>query len=339
MPSVPAGEFALIASLKALLAERRPVRIPAGAHGLLVGIGDDCAVWRCGDTVQLATTDTMVDGVHFRRPTTGWRDLGWKALAVNLSDIAAMGGAPDYALVTLGLPPDVDQADILDLYHGLQDCATAFSTELAGGDIVRSRQLFISVALIGRAGSSAPFPNSVLLRSTAQPGDAIAVTGWLGSSAGGLHLLDGAGTVTTDTAVLAAAHRRPEPRLGSGRLALDAGVRCGMDISDGLAGDLEKLCLASGAAAEVELAALPVAPALRSAFPDRWEDLALSGGEDYELLLCAPAEVLTAVAERSEVPVTIIGTVTAGPPGRVVIRDREGVPRPVERAGWDHLAP
>ncbi|MSQ28716.1 MAG: thiamine-phosphate kinase [Dehalococcoidia bacterium] len=332
-----AGEFGLIESLRALIELRQtPPAVPGSPHSLLVGIGDDCAVWRCGDTTQLATTDTMVEGVHFQRETTSWRDLGWKALAVNLSDIAAMGGLPDYALVTLGLPPGTNSEGLLELYQGLQDCALEFRVELAGGDVVAAGQLFITVALMGRAGNDSPFPNNVLLRSAAAPGDAIAVTGAVGASAAGLRLLQQDPMASGPTALLDA-HRRPQPRLALGRLALSAGVRCGMDVSDGLAGDLQKVCTASGLSAEVHLGDLPVAAIVREQFPEGWAQLGLAGGEDYELLLVAPAEVLAAVAERSGIPLTVIGAMAAGSPGRVTVRDARGDPLELERMGWDHL--
>lgn len=332
-----AGEFGLIESLRSLIELRQlPSPAPGSPHALLVGIGDDCAVWRCGDTTQLATTDTMVEGVHFRLRATTWRDLGWKALAVNLSDIAAMGGVPDYALVTLGLPPETGQEGILELYHGLQDCALNYRVTLCGGDIVTAGQLFITVALMGRVGNASPFSNNVLLRSAAVAGEAIAVTGAVGASAAGLRLLEQDPTATGMTALLDA-HRRPQPRLALGRLALDAGVRCGMDVSDGLVGDLEKICAASGLSAEVRLGDVPIPAAVREAYPDAWVDLGLAGGEDYELLLVAPAEVLDAVSERSDIPVTTIGVMAAGDPGRVTVRDAHGQPVMLTRHGWDHL--
>ncbi|MBI2886399.1 MAG: thiamine-phosphate kinase, partial [Chloroflexi bacterium] len=181
------------------------------------------------------------------------------------------------------------------------------------------------------------FPHNLLLRSAAQTGDAIAVTGWLGASAAGLRLLQ-AGAAPAASTVLLDVHRRPTPRLEAGRLALEAGVRCGMDVSDGLVGDLEKLCRASGLAAAIDLPSVPVAPEARAAFPQDWQRLALAGGEDYELLLVAPAEVLDAVAERSALPVTVVGRTLPGPPGQVTVRDAEGRPVPTGAGGWDHLA-
>ncbi len=332
------GEFGLIARLRDRIAARQPAALgtpgaPA-VPSLLLGIGDDCAVWRWGTLTQFATTDTMVEAVHFSLQTTGWRDLGWKALAVNLSDIAAMGGVPDYALITLGLPPDTEVEDIDALYEGLADCANAGRTLLAGGDIVAAPHLFITVALMGHASLTVAYPNNTLLRSAAQPGDAVAVTGTVGLSAAGMALL----TAGQEWAPAVDAHRRPQPRLELGRLALEAGVRCAMDVSDGLVADLGKLCQASGVAATLRLPEVPVHPELAVRFPDRWQRLALTGGEDYELLLVAPAEVLQAIAERSNVPVTLIGVIGAGTAGSVTVLDNHGNPVETGSGGWDHLA-
>ena len=332
------GEFGLIARLRDVIAAGQPGSVgstgPVGAPSLLAGIGDDCAVWQSGAFTQFATTDTMVQGVHFDPAYTSWEDAGWKALAVNLSDIAAMGGIPDYALITLGLPADTQVEAIDELYRGMLACAAAFPCALAGGDIVSASEFFVTVALLGHAASAAPYPNNALLRSAAQPGDAVAVTGTLGLSAEGLALLRSGG----DWPPALTAHRRPVPRIATGRLALEAGVRCAMDVSDGLAGDLAKLCAASGVAAELDLARVPIHPELSVRFPDSWAQLALNGGEDYELLLVAPPEVLDAVAERSAVPVTTIGRIVGGAPGVVTVRDAAGGVIDLG-GGWDHLTP
>ncbi len=168
------GEFALIERLQRLIEQRQPrpsgpSTTDSGMHRLLLGIGDDCAVYQSGSTVLFTTTDTMVQGVHFSLDTTSWRDLGWKALAVNLSDIAAMGAIPGHALITLGLPETTPIEGLEELYEGLMDCATAHDTALAGGDIVSSPVLFITVSLMGRSGSIIPYPNNALLRRTASP--------------------------------------------------------------------------------------------------------------------------------------------------------------------------
>ena len=329
------GEFGLIAEIQRRIGGAAPP--PPGARGLLLGVGDDCAVWQEPGGVQVVTTDTVVQDGHFRLDFTSWRDLGWKALAVNLSDIAAMGAAPDHAVITLGMPATTAYEDVMALYDGLAECATHHRTLLVGGDIVSALQVFISITVTGHTSSRIPYPNNVLLRSQAKPGDAIGVTGPLGASAAGLRLLQ-RGDAAPELAFAREAHRRPSPRLEAGVLALEAGVRCGMDVSDGLIGDLEKLCAASGVAAVVELAQVPVDARLQAAFPDAWAPLALAGGEDYELLLVAPPEVLDAITERSSVPVHVIGRITDGPAGRVEVRDAQGNPVPLSERGWDHLS-
>jgi thiamine-monophosphate kinase len=329
------GEFGLIERLRERISQQQPSpRSPSAPPNerhpqLLLRVGDDCAVWSWGGDVHLSTTDTMVQDVHFRLSTTSWQDLGWKAMAVNVSDIAAMAGIPDYALVTLGIPEGLEVEAVDGLYDGLMECTLAYDLLLAGGDIVSAPVFFVSISLNGRPGSAVPFPNNVLLRSAARAGDAVAVTGHLGSSAAGLRALT-QGSEGLPGAVRA--HRRPVPRIDTARLALDAGVRCGMDISDGLVGDLAKLCAASRVGAEIETGRLPVDDAVRTAFASDCTDLALSGGEDYELLLCAPPEVLDAVRERMDLPLTVVGRITAATGVKV-----DG--RAFERAGgWDHLS-
>lgn len=339
------GEFGLIERLRDRIAQQQqPPRSPSAPPGerhreLVLGIGDDCAVWRWGGDTHISTTDTMVENVHFTLENTSWKDLGWKALAVNLSDIAAMAGIPDYALITLGVPAGAEVDGVDGLYEGLLECALAHDMLLAGGDIVSSPVWFISVTLTGRPGGAVPYPNNVLLRSAARPGEAVAVTGHLGSSAAGLRLLlDGHHPEEGEPfAHVLRAHTRPIPRLDTAHLAMDAGVRCGMDVSDGLVGDLGKICAASSVAAEVDVASLPVDPAVRDRFPTEWSKLALSGGEDYELLMTAPAEVLDAVRERTDLAITVIGRVTQGT--GVTVKDQGGRPVAVSLAGWDHLAP
>ena len=337
------GEFGLIERLKLLIEQKQPApaatpTLPrTGEHRLLLGIGDDCAVWQEGAETIFTKTDTMVEGVHFTRETASWGDIGWKALAVNLSDIASMGGIPGHALITLGLPGDTPVEGLDELYRGMLDCATAYPTALAGGDIVASPILFVTIAIIGRTSGLIPFPNNALLRSAARPGDAIAVTGHVGSSAAGLRLLQ-SGEAPENLAFALDAHRRPTPRLEVGRLALDAGLRCGMDVSDGIVADLSKLCMSAHVCARIQVSYVPVQESIKAAFSNDWQQMALTGGEDYELLLTGPTEVIDAVRERTDVPITIIGRIEDGEPGKVIVLDEKGQPMDVGAGGWDHLA-
>ncbi|MDO8751113.1 MAG: thiamine-phosphate kinase [Dehalococcoidia bacterium] len=331
------GEFGLIQRLTRMLAEAGVATSPKGASfPLVIGIGDDAAAWRIAawrmnDAIELSTTDTVVDGVHFTRETTPWHDLGWKVMVANLSDIAAMGGVPLYALVTLGLPEDTPVADIELLYQGMIECCREYGAAIAGGDVVRSPVAFVSVTLNG------VHHGQPMLRSAAKVGDLLAVTGFLGSSRGGLELLIRHPTVDSEAAIyLCQAHRRPRPRVAEGRILSEAGVLAGMDISDGLLDDLGKMMVASGMAAQVDSWRVPVHPLLLRAFPDRALRMALAGGEEYELLYAAPAPVMEMTIAR--IPgAAVIGRVVAGAPGQVGVLDHDGRHLPGLDAGWDHF--
>ena len=324
------GEFGLIEMLAEQVAPT--CQQAASDGGLVLGIGDDTAAWRWREATELSTTDTVVEGVHFTRQTTPWADLGWKLLAANVSDIAAMGGQPLCALVTLGLPADTLVEDVQALYRGMVDMALLHQVAIVGGDIVRSPTLFATVSLNGAHGG-AP-----MLRSSAQPGYHLAVTGCLGSSAGGLQLmLSGAKADREAAAFLRQAHRRPEPRVAQGQALSALGIGVAMDVSDGLLDDLSKLCVASGVAADVRRDDVPVHPLLREAFPDRALELALNGGEDYELLFAGPPSLVVEAVARLGPPATVIGEVTRGQPGSVRLIDCSGQAQKVAVRGWDHF--
>lgn len=277
------GEFGLIAQLDAALPNE--VR-RSGA--LELGIGDDAAVWRPSPGASVViTTDSMVEEVHFRLDWTDWESLGHKALAVNVSDLAAMGAAPKLAVVTLGLRGSERVADLVALYTGMGDVARRYGVVIAGGDIVRSPYgLAIHITALGELHGAAR-----LTRNGAQPGDVIGVTGTLGASAAGMHLLAGGPAArraaTADLLVLA--HLRPEPRVVLGQVLREQGATTTMDLSDGLMGDLPKILTASNVSAEIDLCAIPVAAAVRALFPDQWLAFATRGGEDYELLFTVSA--------------------------------------------------
>lgn len=322
------GEFALIDRLAAAGGASRP-------ESLIVGIGDDAAAWRSGDAIVLATTDTIVAGVHFLPDRTPWRDLGWKALAVNVSDIAAMGGTPQFALVTLGLPPDTPVAAVDDLYAGLRECAGEYGVAVAGGDIVRAPQAVITVALLGRGETDGEGRPLLLRRDAARDGHVLAVTGTLGDSAAGLRRLrDGA---PPDDA-LVRGHLRPRPPLEAGRRAVEAGVPCAIDISDGLLQDLGHVCRMSGLGAVVRAADIPLSSELRAAFPEDALALACGGGEDYQLLFAAPPQAIDSLI-ASGVPLTIIGEMSGGGEPRPRLLDPSGAEQPFDTGGWDHLRP
>ena len=307
------GEEALVRAIQALAGTA------GDTAGVRVGIGDDCAVLepRPG-AVLLATTDLLLEDVHFRRRWAEPADIGWKALAVNLSDIAAMGGRPRWALVALACPEGTPTEEIEAFYEGALALARPHGVAIVGGDTSASPDgWLINVTLLGDA--VAP-----RLRSTARPGDAIAVTGALGRSAAGLAVLERevapAGVDPARLAEVTGAHLRPTPRVREGEwLAAAGGVTAMMDLSDGLGLDLPRLLAASGAGARVDVDRLPVDAATRAVAaalgvdPTAW---ATGGGEDYELLLTCEPEALArlqgAVAAGGGARLTPIGEVTAG---------------------------
>ena len=319
------GEFGLIDRLaKAVGAQRSP--------DLILGIGDDAAAWRFGDSVLLATTDTLVEGVHFLPSLTPYRDLGWKALAVNVSDIAAMGGEPLFALVTLTLPPETPVSAVDDLYAGLNECAAEYAVTIGGGDVVRAPQLAITIALLGRASLGPDGAPRLLRRDAARPGQAVAVTGTLGDSAAGLRRLrEGA----TPDDPLVRAHLHPHPLLAVAREAAALSIPCGIDISDGLLADLGHVCEMSGVSAGLEAARIPLSDALRAAYPDDALALACSGGEDYQLLLAGPPDLIDRLSASH--PLAVIGRITDDPARRVRLLDASGREIALPAAGWDHL--
>lgn len=340
------GEFGLIR----LLARELGVDYPPapGARpqpGLLVGLGDDALVARRAEGALIWTTDTLVAGVHFlpertalRRSGQAWQDIGWKALAVNLSDVAAMGGKPHLALVTLLLPADFCVEDAVALYRGLKACAEAFGVTVGGGDIVRAPVFAVTVALSGWAFAERLGEPRALTRGAARAGDVVAVSGSLGDSAGGLRLLgEGASFRTKAQRTLRAAHERPQPRVELGRAAVNAGVRCAIDVSDGLVADLGHIAEASDVGIRVEANRVPVSDALRAAFPAEALGLALSGGEDYELVLVASSAVIDSVIGAARTPLTVIGEVVRYDGSRVAVVDETGREIPLPRGGWDHF--
>ena len=337
------GEFQIIEKLAEVVLDEGAAsveRLNESGFRLRLHIGDDAAAWDQPAGVSVLTTDTMVEGVHFDLRHIGWRDLGWKSVAVNLSDLAAMGCEPTYSVATLGLRTDLPVEGLLETYRGMVAACRQFGGALVGGDTVRSPVLFVTVAMVGRSASSggpAGSAQKLLTRSSASPGDKIGVTGSLGCAGGGLRMF--AENLNFDPEIedhLKQAHNRPRPRVSEGARLVHQGVATAMDISDGLVADLEKLCQASGVGAVVHSESIPVDDVLKRAYPDSWLDLALSGGEDYELLFTAPGELTDEIGSKLDVPVSIIGDIVEEPPEATVL-DPEGNPIVVEQGGWDHF--
>jgi thiamine-monophosphate kinase len=330
------GEFELIAALRERIdragGRDQPSRLVAGS-------GDDAAVTEVTGAVA-TTVDAAVEGVHFERDTSPLRSVGHKALAGALSDLAAMGAEPGEAYVQLGLPEGVSEEECLELADGLADVAVAHGVAIAGGDVTRAPVLILALTAVGYAASSA----DLVLRSGARPGDTLAVTGELGAAAAGLLALRRPElTAGIDERVADELRRRqlrPEPRVGAGRALARAGARAMIDLSDGLGGDAVHLASASGAAARIELSALPLAEGVSAvadaAGVDAFE-LATAGGEDYELLVALPPEGLESATDALDaigVRLTAIGQAVSGT--GVELIDAGGVARTPR--GFDQLA-
>lgn len=315
----------------------------AGAKGedLALSIGDDAAVMDVPAGQQVVvTTDLLVEGVHFRRDWSDFYSIGWKAAAVNLSDIAAMGADPTFTFVSLAVPAEETVENLERFYDGLSDCLNRYGARLAGGDTNASPAgLVINVTQLGTVPAG-----QALTRSGAKIGDQLLVTGALGNSAAGLALLAQVGAAKAEKAgkEVVLCHRRPQPRVVAARAARETGlVHAAMDLSDGLSGDVPKLCAASGVGARIEAGALPLTDDLRAAADLLGQDvisMALYGGEDYELLLTvAPGDVgeVSAAVAATGTTLTVIGEVIrtgfhlVAPDGKTKL--------PTARRGWDHF--
>ena len=321
-----------------LIAQLRELIECSGAQRSLCNrIGDDAAVWQPSRSHRsVITADAMVEGVHFRLSTMSMHDVGWRAMASNLSDLAAMGARPVLATVTLGLPADSAPASVVDLYRGMLAVASQHACTIAGGDIVRSAGWTISIAAVGEVR-----PTHVKGRGGARRGDVLAVTGPLGGSRAGLHLADNGRVLTEDLAAQAqTAHCRPEPRVREGQfLAASAHVHAMMDVSDGLSTDLARMCERSGLAGVVE--EIPVAECAVSMAQVLGEDpqaYALAGGEDYELLVAVNARAFaylsTRFRKRFGRPLYAVGRMREG--SGLFLR-KGGREEPLAPTGWDHL--
>jgi thiamine-monophosphate kinase len=306
------GEFELIAAIRERLAR-------AGADGtsaaLVLGSGDDAAITvREGATA--ISVDALVEDVHFRIPPFGLAEVGHKALAVALSDLAAMGASPGEAYVQLGVPTGRDEAELLQLADGLGRVAAEHGVAIAGGDVTRAPALFVAVTVVG----GAPDADSLVRRAGASPGDVVAVTGELGGAGAGLRLLSDdrlAASIDPEVARrLRARQVTPQPQLVAGRALAGAGATAMIDVSDGLGADASHLAEASGVGLEIDLERIPLQDGVaevagtlgRDAF-----DMGVADGEDYELLVAlAPERVEAAIeaARSAGTPLTVIGRAT-----------------------------
>ena len=316
-------EFDLIDAIRA--------RVAIARDDVVLGIGDDAALTRVAPGRQLvACADTLVAGVHFPRDTAP-EDIGWKSLAVNLSDLAAMGCEPAWALLALTLP-DADAQFVESFAAGFAALARVHDVALIGGDTTQG-PLSITVTALGMVPAG-----EALTRAGARVGDAVFVTGTLGDAAGALRLLRDSGKAATHAQIFAHLNR-PQPRIAAGHALRGIANAC-IDISDGLLADLGHVCAASGVGAELEVEALPVSSALNAAFDAATcRELALAGGDDYELCFTVPAgrasDVAAALAQTG-CGATRIGRIVAGSGVRVL--DAHGSEVVTPRAGWEHFS-
>ncbi|MEW8958909.1 thiamine-phosphate kinase [Neomoorella humiferrea] len=327
------GEFGLIERLKAGC-----VIIP---DKVVMGIGDDAAVLK-GENgyLTLASTDMLVEDVHFTLSTaTAW-EIGYKTMAVNVSDIAAMGGIPEQALISLALRPEQQVEFVDELYEGLRECGRRFGVNIIGGDTVSSpRAMVINLAILGRVEEEA-----CLYRNGARPGDILLVTGDLGGAAAALDALFTPRPVPPEALAYARKrHFQPTPRVTEIRAALPVkGLTAADDISDGLVAEVYTVAQASGVGFILEADAIPIAAATRELAALYQKDpleYALYGGEDFELLLtCRPdkvAAVQKAIADACGTPVTPIGQVVPAEEGITIVINGER--RPLPPGGYNHF--
>ena len=300
---------------------------------VLLGIGDDAALWQPSRARRsVISTDMLVEGVHFRRDAMSLGDMGWRAMAANLSDLAAMGARAVLATVGLALPASRAGAEALEIYRGIADAARRFEVEIAGGDLSRSDRLTISITVVGEVSAA-----RVKTRAGGRPGDILAVTGELGAARAGLALANQPALIDgSDADAALRAFRRPQPPMAEGWfLAASANVTAMMDCSDGVATDVPRLCSASGCGAQI--LAVPVAATAEAVARRLGEDaerFALAGGEDFELLVAVRPRAFRHLAARYE--------------GRFkkrlfrigALRREPGVEwrgAPLDRLGWDHF--
>ncbi|MFC2016380.1 thiamine-phosphate kinase [Chloroflexota bacterium] len=329
------GEFGLIALLSKMAYGVQDKAIGAWQQ-LILGIGDDAAAWHGDDSIQLATVDSLIQDVHFTLGTASWEELGWRAMAANLSDIAAMGGLPKYALVSLALPDHTEVEHVTALYQGMIELAQRFEVVIVGGDTSSAPLFVINITIFGSTKSQ---DKHILTRSSARPGEKVAVSGYLGAAAAGLEMLTKNLQFDAEaTASLKKAFLHPYPRVAEGQILVEQGVKATIDISDGLISDLNHICKTSQVSARIEIDRVPIQPAVRANFGDRALELALSGGEDYELLFTASAEIIDEVKAAASCPITVIGEIATDKADKVTLVDGKGNPVDLPKAGWEHFA-
>jgi thiamine-monophosphate kinase len=325
------GEFDLI--------ERLLAQSGLSSSGVVLGPGDDAAALTPSPgALLLATCDSQVEGQHFQLGSRGTPEqLGRRLAAVNLSDIAAMGGQPRWALVSLSLPADTPAQFLEQVYQGLAMELKRFDASVVGGNVARSDRLVFEMTLLGEIS-----PPEVLRRNAAQPGDAVLVTGTLGASAAGRAALDAGAATQGDRAVIER-HLAPEPRVAAGRsVAASRLAHAMIDVSDGFAQDLGHICDASACGVAIDASSIPIGDETRQMAHRLNADAltwALHGGEDYELIITVPEDrvpqLVRTVEWQSGVPLTRVGTILDRTEGRWLVQD--GRKLPLSSEGWQHF--
>jgi thiamine-monophosphate kinase len=322
------GEFNLIKRMSAILGAPR--------RSVIAGIGDDAAVLRPPEgKLLLVTTDMLVEDVHFSLATATAFQIGWKSLAANISDVAAMGGEPTYAFVSIGFPRDTTAEFVDELYSGMSEIAEEYSVDIVGGDTVSSPEVIINVSLLGEVEEK-----NCVLRSGAKPGDAICVTGDVGGSSAGLEILQrGLSIKGTEK------HLMPKPRVREGRLlARSSYVTSMIDVSDGVASEIHHVCEQSKTGAHILMKDIPLSsnilPVAKLINKNPY-DFALSGGEDYELLFTCYADrfqfLQNQVFRTCGTHITRIGYILYDS-ASITIEDEYGKTTSLEPKGYDHFA-
>ena len=321
------GEFNLIKRMSAILGTPK--------RTVIAGIGDDTAVLNSpSGKLLLVTTDMLVENVHFSTNTATPYQLGWKSLAVNISDVASMGGEPTYAFISIGFPRDTIVEFVDEFYAGLRDVAEKYSVDIVGGDTVSSPEIIINISLLGEVEKE-----NCILRSGAKSGDAICVTGDVGGSSAGLEILQrGLSIEGTEK------HLLPQPRVQEGRLLARSGFVTSMiDISDGVASEIHHICEQSKTGAHVYMKNIPISPnvsLVAKYIGKNPYNYALSGGEDYELLFTCRPDKFQFLRERilktCNMPITQIGKILDA--SSITIEDESGNVIPLKQKGYDHFA-
>ena len=324
------GELRLIEKLRGVIGQPGP--------GTVIGIGDDAAVLEPPTGLPVFTCDAFVEGVHFRREYASLEEIGWKCMVANLSDVGAMGGFPTRAVVSVCIGPDTNECDVLDLYRGMLDASKKYGAEVVGGDVVSSPSgLIVSIALLGVVDR-----DRVVTRRGAVPGDALVVTGELGGSGAGLRALEEGLPREGAAARAVERHLRPVPRIAEAQALIDVATPHAMiDVSDGLTTDALHLAEESDAGVLLRREAVPVAGAaveMAGRFASDPVELALSSGEEFEMLVALPASEVRRSIEHVEAVtgtrLTMIGEVVERSRGSVVVG--AGGEEPLRSTGYEH---